>query len=211
MGAKIFEFGGWEMPLEYEGMIKEHESVRNSAGLFDVSHMGEVLIQGEDSQKFIQNLVTNDISILKNNEVIYTLMCYENGNVVDDLLLYKFNNYDFLLVINAGNIDKDIAWINDKSKSYEVNIKNISDETSQLAIQGPKSQEILQNIVDIDLNEIKFFSFKKDLNVCKTPCIVSRTGYTGEDGFEIYCKNEDVENIWNVVLGHLQAQGAVIR
>lgn len=200
MGAKIFEFGGWEMPLEYEGMIKEHESVRNNAGLFDVSHMGEILIQGEDSQRFIQNLVTNDISILKDNEVIYTLICYENGNVVDDLLIYKFNNYDFLLVINAGNIDKDIAWINEKSKGYEVNINNISDDMSQLAIQGPKSQEILQNIVDIDLNEIKFFNFEKDLNVCKKTCIVSRTGYTGEDGFEIYCKNEDVKIIWNELL-----------
>jgi len=190
IGSKLFEFCGWEMPLEYEGMIKEHEIVRNSAGLFDVSHMGEVSIEGKEASTFIQNLVTNDISNLRDNEVIYTPMCYENGGVVDDLLVYKFNEQKFLLVINAGNIDKDINWIQKNSEGYEVNINNISQEISQLAIQGPKSQEILQKLTDIDLNEIKFFNFKSDIRVRNKPCIISRTGYTGEDGFEIYCKNE---------------------
>ena len=200
MGAKLFEFCGWEMPLEYEGMIKEHEIVRNSAGLFDVSHMGEVSIEGKEASTFIQNLVTNDISNLRDNEVIYTPMCYENGGVVDDLLVYKFNEEKFLLVINAGNIDKDINWIQKNSEGYEVNINNISHEISQLAIQGPKSEEILQKLTDEDLSEIKFFNFKSDIRVCNKPCIISRTGYTGEDGFEIYCKNEYAKNIWNEIL-----------
>ncbi|WP_331681773.1 glycine cleavage system aminomethyltransferase GcvT, partial [Romboutsia sp.] len=200
IGAKFFEFSGWEMPLEYEGMIKEHKIVRNSAGLFDVSHMGEVCIEGKEASTFIQNLITNDISNLKDEEIIYTPMCYENGGVVDDLLVYKFNEEKFLLVINAGNIDKDINWIQENAKGYEVNISNISQEISQLAVQGPKSKEILQKLTDVDLNEIKFFNFKSDITVCNKPCIISRTGYTGEDGFEIYCKNEYAKNIWNEIL-----------
>lgn len=200
MGAKFLEFGGWDMPLEYEGMIKEHEAVRNSAGIFDVSHMGEVIIEGNESEKFIQNLVTNNIENMKKEEIIYTLMCYENGGVVDDLLVYKFNDEKFLLVINAGNIEKDFDWMIKNKENYDIDIKNISKEISQLAIQGPKSQEILQNIVDISLDEIKFFNFKSDINILGIKCIVSRTGYTGEDGFEIYCKNEDVNKIWSELL-----------
>lgn len=199
LGAKLVEFAGWEMPLEYEGINKEHEKVRKSAGIFDVSHMGEVQIKGAESEKFIQNLVTNDISALKINDIIYTPMCYENGGVVDDLLIYKFGEEDYLLVINAGNIDKDVAWIIKQSEGYNVDIKNISSEVSQLAIQGPKAEEILQ-ITDIDLNSIKFYKSIPSTKVCGCPCLVSRTGYTGEDGFEIYCKNKYVEIIWNEVL-----------
>ncbi|HDN2378380.1 TPA: aminomethyl-transferring glycine dehydrogenase subunit GcvPA [Clostridioides difficile] len=200
LGAKLVEFAGWEMPLEYEGINKEHEKVRKSAGIFDVSHMGEVQIKGAESEKFIQNLVTNDISTLKINDIIYTPMCYENGGVVDDLLIYKFGEEDYLLVINAGNIDKDVAWIIKQSEGYNVDIKNISSEVSQLAIQGPKAEEILQKITDIDLNSIKFYKSIPSIIVCGCPCLVSRTGYTGEDGFEIYCKNKYVEIIWNEVL-----------
>ncbi|HBF6021065.1 TPA: aminomethyl-transferring glycine dehydrogenase subunit GcvPA [Clostridioides difficile] len=200
LGAKLVEFAGWEMPLEYEGINKEHEKVRKSAGIFDVSHMGEVQIKGAESEKFIQNLVTNDISALKINDIIYTPMCYENGGVVDDLLIYKFGEEDYLLVINAGNIDKDVAWIIKQSEGYNVDIKNISSEVSQLAIQGPKAEEILQKITDIDLNSIKFYKSIPSTKVCGCPCLVSRTGYTGEDGFEIYCKNKYVEIIWNEVL-----------
>ncbi|EQG76204.1 glycine cleavage system T protein [Clostridioides difficile DA00165] len=195
LGAKLVEFAGWEMPLEYEGINKEHEKVRKSAGIFDVSHMGEVQIKGAESEKFIQNLVTNDISTLKINDIIYTPMCYENGGVVDDLLIYKFGEEDYLLVINAGNIDKDVAWIIKQSEGY-----NLSSEVSQLAIQGPKAEEILQKITDIDLNSIKFYKSIPSTKVCGCPCLVSRTGYTGEDGFEIYCKNKYVEIIWNEVL-----------
>ncbi|MGL5315246.1 MAG: aminomethyl-transferring glycine dehydrogenase subunit GcvPA [Peptostreptococcaceae bacterium] len=200
LGAKFLAFGGWDMPLEYDSMIREHGYVRNSAGIFDVSHMGEVMVEGYDSEKFIQSLITNDINNMKDNEAIYTLMCYENGGVVDDLLVYKFNNVKFLLVINAGNIAKDFEWIMNNKANHNIDIKNISDEISQLAIQGPKAQEILQNIVNINLDEIKFFNFKSDVSILESKCLISRTGYTGEDGFEIYCKNEDVNKIWSELL-----------
>ena len=200
LGAKFFEFAGWEMPLEYEGMSKEHESVRKNAGIFDVSHMGEVIIKGEDAEKFIQNLVTNDIYELKERGVIYTPMCYEDGGVVDDLLIYKFKKDDFMLVINASNTQKDVNWINEKSKEYKVLVEDISNKVSQLAVQGPKAQEIIQKLTQTNLDDIKFFNFNTNIQICKLPCLISRTGYTGEDGFEIYCKNEDASNIFNEIL-----------
>ncbi|MGL6104945.1 aminomethyl-transferring glycine dehydrogenase subunit GcvPA [Romboutsia sp.] len=200
MGAKFLAFSGWDMPLEYESMLREHNAVRERAGLFDVSHMGEVLVEGIEAEKIVQNLVTNDIKTLNENQVIYTLMCYEDGGVVDDLLVYKYNSNKFLLVINAGNIDKDISWIRENSKGYNVEIKDICEETSQLAIQGPKAQEILQKIVEVDLNDIEFFYFRDDIKVCNLSCMISRTGYTGEDGFEIYCENKYVKTIWNEIL-----------
>ena len=161
LGARLFPFAGWDMPVEYEGLVKEHNMVRESAGLFDVSHMGEVIIKGKDSEKFIQNLITNDIKDMKNNEVIYSPMCYENGCVVDDLLVYKYNNEHYLLVINAGNISKDLKWIIENSKNYEVDIKDISSHVAQLAIQGPKAESILQKISKVNLSEITFFTFKE--------------------------------------------------
>ena len=199
LGARLFAFAGWDMPVEYEGLVKEHNMVRESAGLFDVSHMGEVIIKGKDSEKFIQNLITNDIKDMKNNEVIYSPMCYENGCVVDDLLVYKYNNEHYLLVINAGNISKDLKWIIENSKNYEVDIKDISSHVSQLAIQGPKAESILQKISKVNLSEITFFTFK-EINILDIPCIVSRTGYTGEDGFEVYCENKYVKSIWDELL-----------
>ncbi|MGL5348706.1 MAG: aminomethyl-transferring glycine dehydrogenase subunit GcvPA [Peptostreptococcaceae bacterium] len=200
MGAKFLEFSGWDMPLEYEGITKEHQHVRNNVGLFDVSHMGEITIEGTDSESFIQYLITNDISNIRNNEVIYTFMCYENGGVVDDLLVYKYNNEKYLLVINAGNIEKDYNWIIQNSSNYKINVKNISSEISQLAVQGPKAEVILQSVVNINLSDIKFFNFRDDVYILGVQCIISRTGYTGEDGFEIYCKNEYVNNIWDELL-----------
>lgn len=199
LGARLFAFAGWDMPVEYEGLIKEHNMVRENSGLFDVSHMGEVIVKGKDAEKFIQNLITNDILNMKNNDVVYSPMCYENGCVVDDLLVYKYNNEHYLLVINAGNIDKDVDWIIKNSKSYNIDITNVSSYISQLAIQGPKAEEILQSLSDVNLSEIKFFTFK-ELNILNTTCIVSRTGYTGEDGFEIYCENRYVKDIWNSLL-----------
>ena len=199
-GAKFFEFAGWEMPLEYEGMVKEHHSVRNSCGLFDVSHMGEVIVKGKDAKEFIQYLITNDISIMNDNQVLYSPMCYEDGGVVDDLLVYKFNKEYYLLVLNAGNTDKDVDYILDKSSKFDVKINNVSSKISQLAIQGPKSEKILQEFIDIDLNTVEFFYMNSNVKVCNKNCLISRTGYTGEDGFEIYCKNEDVKEIWESIL-----------
>ncbi len=200
LNAKMFEFAGWEMPLEYTSATKEHDYVRKSAGLFDVSHMGEVEVKGEDAFNFIQYLITNDISNLKKNEILYSPMCYENGMTVDDLLVYMMEENNYLLIINAGNIDKDFQWIKKQSENFNVKINNISNEVCQLAIQGPKAEEILSKLTDTNLSEIEFYKFKNNVSVCGEKCIVSRTGYTGEDGFEIYCENNSIEKIWNSIL-----------
>lgn len=181
------------MPVEYEGLIKEHNMVRENAGLIDVSYICELIIKVKGSEKCIQNLITNDIGNMKNNEAVYSPMCYENGYVVDDLLVYKYNNEYYLLVINASNIDKDLDWIIKNSKNYEVDVKDISSLVSQLAIQGTKAEKILKNFLEINLSNINFLIFK-EVNILNTPCIVSRTGYTGEDGFEIYCENKYVNH-----------------
>lgn len=200
LNAKMFEFAGWEMPLEYTSAVKEHEHVRKSAGLFDVSHMGEVEVRGDEAQQFIQYLITNDVSNLKADEILYSPMCYENGTTVDDLLVYKRGQNDYLLIINAGNIDKDYEWIVENSKKFNVETKNISDKVAQLALQGPLAEEILSKLTNQDLSQIEFYKFKQDVDVCGEPCIVSRTGYTGEDGFEIYCDKNVAQKIWNAIL-----------
>ncbi|UEL49024.1 aminomethyl-transferring glycine dehydrogenase subunit GcvPA [Terrisporobacter hibernicus] len=200
LNAKMFEFVGWEMPLEYTSATKEHDYVRRSAGLFDVSHMGEVEVKGKDAFNFIQYLITNDITNLKAEEIIYSPMCYENGMTVDDMLVYMVSEENYLLVINAGNIDKDYEWITKQSEKFDVNINNISSNISQLAIQGPKAEDILSKLVNINLSDIEFYKFKNNVEVCGEKCIVSRTGYTGEDGFEIYCDENVVDKIWNDIL-----------
>lgn len=200
LGAKLVDFAGWEMPLEYQGINKEHEMVRNKSGMFDVSHMGEIEVKGEGSEAFLQYLLTNDFSKLKENSISYTPMCYENGGVVDDLLVYKLADKDYLLVVNASNIEKDYEWILKHSKNFDVTVKDRSDEISLIAIQGPKAEEILQKATDVELEAIKFYKFAQDADVLNKKCIVSRTGYTGEDGFEIYCKNEDLKEIWDGLL-----------
>lgn len=206
-GGKIVEFSGWAMPVQYEGIICEHEAVRNAAGLFDVSHMGEVEIKGPDAYKFLQNLVTNDVAVLKDNQILYTLMCSENGGVVDDLLVYKFSRVHFYLVINAGNIEKDFKWMFSNKGFYNVQISNSSSNVAQVAIQGPKAQIILQKITNIDLNEIKFFYFKQDVFVDGIKCTISRTGYTGEDGFEIYTPIGKIEKLWHKLIKIGQGEG----
>ena len=200
LNAKMFEFAGWEMPLEYTSAVKEHEHVRKSAGLFDVSHIGEVEVRGDEAQQFIQYLITNDVSNLKADEILYSPMCYENGTTVDDLLVYKRGQNDYLLIINAGNIDKDYEWIVENSKKFNVETKNISDKVAQLALQGPLAEEILSKLTNQDLSQIEFYKFKQNVDVCGEPCIVSRTGYTGEDGFEIYCDKNVAQKIWNAIL-----------
>ncbi|PAB57720.1 glycine cleavage system aminomethyltransferase GcvT [Anaeromicrobium sediminis] len=199
-GGKIIDFSGWELPVQYEGITPEHEATRNKAGLFDVSHMGEVEVKGKDAFKFVQNLVTNDVSALEDNQVLYTFMCYEDGGVVDDLLVYRFNEEHFFLVINASNVDKDFDWMKKNSDGYDIDVVNISEALSQLAIQGPHAQEILQKLTDTDLTEIKFFYCKRNVNVAGASCLVSRTGYTGEDGFEIYLDHDNAEMVWEKLM-----------
>lgn len=199
-GGKVIDFAGWALPVQYEGIMEEHNAVRNTAGLFDVSHMGEVEVKGSDAFNYIQNLITNDLSTLVDNQVLYTMMCYPTGGVVDDLLVYKFSNDHYYLVINAGNIYKDYKWMLDQRGNYSVDVINISDQISELAIQGPKAQYILQKLTDIDLSSIGFFYCNRKVNIDGVECLVSRTGYTGEDGFEIYFPNEFASKLWNTIL-----------
>lgn len=206
--GKIIDFGGWALPVEYSGIITEHEAVRNKAGLFDVSHMGEITVKGEDSEKYLQMVLTNDISVLKNNQIAYTTMCYEDGGVVDDLLVYKYNNIDYLLVVNASNTDKDFEWL-ENHVFGNVEVKNVSHEYSLLALQGPEAQSILQKHVKEDLNEIEYYHFKDNINVAGINALVSRTGYTGEDGFELYLASEDGSKMWDLLLETGKEEGLV--
>lgn len=200
LGGKIIDFAGWELPVQYEGIIEEHEAVRNAAGMFDVSHMGEVELKGPDAFKFVQNLVTNDVSTLNDNQILYAMMCYENGGVVDDLLVYKFSQDHYYLVINASNVDKDFAWMQEQSKGYDISLENVSPSVSELAIQGPLAQDILQKVVDVDLKEIGFFYCNRNVTIEGAKCLVSRTGYTGEDGFEVYTDNDSIMKVWNKLM-----------
>lgn len=206
-GGKIIDFAGWALPVQYEGILAEHEAVRNNAGMFDVSHMGEIRVKGRQAEEFVQYLITNDVSIMSDNQVIYAYMCYEDGGIVDDLLVYKYNDSDYLLVVNACNIEKDYEWMKKNAGGYDVEVANISDEVSEIALQGPKAEEILQGLTDTNLSEITFFRFRDKVNIAGKECLMSRTGYTGEDGFEIYMSNEDAGYIWDKLLDAGRSKG----
>ncbi|MDR7072708.1 glycine cleavage system aminomethyltransferase GcvT [Fictibacillus barbaricus] len=198
-GGKVIDFGGWELPVQFSSIKEEHEAVRTKAGLFDVSHMGEFDVKGPNALSFLQYTMTNDVSKLQNGQAQYTVMCYENGGTVDDLLVYKRAENDYLLVVNASNIEKDFEWL--QSHITEgVELINVSSEYAQLAIQGPKAENILQKLTDTDLSEIGFFRFKDQVSLAGITALVSRTGYTGEDGFEIYLNQADAEKLWTQIL-----------
>jgi len=196
LGARIVDFSGWLMPVQYESIIKEHEAVRSNAGIFDVSHMGEFLLKGKDIIPFLQYIMINDLRLLEVSKGQYSCMCYENGTVVDDLMYYEEKEDLFRMIVNAGNIEKDFQWLNTHIEKKDVTIQDLSPERSRLAFQGPKTDDLLQPLVDIDLSDIKRFYFKH----CKLnniPIFLARTGYTGEKGFEISFANKYAEEIWN--------------
>lgn len=207
-GGKIIDFGGWELPVQYTGIIEEHEQVRNAAGLFDVSHMGEITVKGSDAEKLIQKLVTNNILGAKEYQAVYSPMCYPDGGVVDDLLVYKYTSQDYLLIVNASNTDKDFEWIQQNLEG-DVEIQNVSSHYAQLAIQGPKAEAILQKLTDTPLSEIKFFYFKPKVSLEGIEALVSRTGYTGEDGFEIYVAFGNAVQVWEKLLAAGKEEGLV--
>ncbi|MGE8204493.1 glycine cleavage system aminomethyltransferase GcvT [Heyndrickxia sp. NPDC080065] len=199
-GGKTIDFGGWDLPVQFSSIKEEHEAVRTRAGLFDVSHMGEITVKGKDSTSYLQKMMTNDISKVQNGGAQYTAMCYPNGGTIDDLLVYKYADDDYLLVVNASNIEKDFSWLNEHLEG-EVGVENISDHIGQLALQGPLAENILQKLSkDKNLDDIKFFKFDAHVNLNGKDVLISRTGYTGEDGFEIYCKAEDTVSLWNEIL-----------
>lgn len=208
LGGKIIDFGGWELPVQYSGILEEHEHVRSAAGLFDVSHMGEIEVKGSDAKKFIQKLITNDISKMVEGQIMYSPMCYPDGGVVDDLLVYKYNEEHYFIVVNASNSDKDYQWMKDNSEG-RMEIKNLSSEYAQLAIQGPKAEFILQKLTDVSLSDIKFYYFKPEVKVNGINSIVSRSGYTGEDGFEIYTSPAEATGLWDKLLEAGKDEGLV--
>ncbi|MGD7043949.1 glycine cleavage system aminomethyltransferase GcvT [Jeotgalibacillus proteolyticus] len=207
-GGKTIDFGGWALPVQFSSIKEEHEAVRTKAGLFDVSHMGEVDVRGKDSLQYLQKMMTNDLSKLKNNEALYTAMCYENGGTVDDLLVYKLKDDHYLLVINASNIDKDAAWLQ-KHVNEEVQVTDISPKIAQLAIQGPKAEAILQQMTETNLSQIPFFHFQNDVHIKGVSALVSRTGYTGEDGFELYCQADHAPVLWKEILEEGKKEGLI--
>lgn len=198
-GGKLIDFGGWELPVEYRGIIAEHHQVRSEAGLFDVSHMGEINVVGEQAEKFVNKLVTNDISDMAANQIRYSPMCYDDGGVVDDLMVYKFNDTHFLLIVNAANTEKDFTWMQEHLLPG-VKVANVSDSYAEIALQGPLSREILQPLCDVDLESIKYYWFRPGVKVAGMECLVSRTGYTGEDGFELYVDPDHACALWEAIL-----------
>lgn len=200
LGGNVVDYAGWFLPVQYTGLIPEHEAVRNAAGIFDVSHMGEITVKGKDAVAFVDYLMTNDITKIVDNQIIYTLMCYPDGGVVDDLLVYRYESDYLYLVVNASNTGKDYAWMLEHKGDFDVEIENISDSVGEVALQGPFAQKILQKLTDFDLDKIEFFHLQRDISVDGVNCMISRTGYTGEDGFEIYADNEGIVKVWNSVL-----------
>lgn len=198
-GAKIIEFFSWEMPLEYRGIIDEHLAVRTRAGLFDVSHMGEISVAGKDALAFLQYLTPNDVSLLSPGHAQYTALTTPQGTFVDDLLIYCLSSDEYLLVVNAANTDKDFQWVQNHAPGFIIRVENQSDLYTQLALQGPLAQQILQPLTDIRLEEVKSFWFSRG-RVAGEEALVSRTGYTGEDGFEIYTLSLNPGAIWEAIL-----------
>ena len=195
-GGKLVDFHGWELPVQYsEGIIKEAKAVRETMGVFDVSHMGEIFLRGKDALKLAEYLVTNNVSKLKYGEICYTPMCYKDGGIVDDLLVYKKTSEEILMVVNASNVEKDFNWIKSQSEAFDVEVLNLSDKYAQLAVQGPKVEEHLQEYSGVRLDQIPFYSFKEG-RFNGIDCLISRTGYTGEDGFEFYTSPEAAIPLW---------------
>ncbi|WP_082295037.1 glycine cleavage system aminomethyltransferase GcvT [Sporosarcina ureilytica] len=207
-GGKTIDFGGWDLPVQFSSIKAEHEAVRTKAGLFDVSHMGEVLVTGKGSLPYLQKMMTNDVSKLKIGQAQYTAMCYENGGTVDDLLIYKRDEDNYLLVVNASNLEKDLDWMNEHI-TEDVVIEDQSSDYALLALQGPRAEAILQSLTTEPLNDIKFFRFKEDVEICGQKVLISRTGYTGEDGFELYASPESIVVLWDAILMAGEHEGLV--
>lgn len=209
-GVKLADFHGWELPIHFaSGIQAEHRSVRTSAGLFDVSHMGEILIEGPDAEGYLDQLVTSSVHSMKNGQARYTLMCYPNGTVVDDLLIFRISEMQFLLVVNASNIAKDFSWITQDNPLAQGDssipvVKNQSDAWALLALQGPKAEALLESLVP-GAGDLKGFTFRDDFTLDGMPLLISRTGYTGEDGFEIYLNAEDAPQLWSILTDRYSA------
>ena len=196
-GGKMVPFAGYLMPVQFAGIIEEHRHVRTKAGLFDVSHMGEVEVRGPEALKFVSCVTVNDPAALAVGQVQYSAMCYPDGGIVDDLLVYRYPEH-FFLVVNASNLDKDFSWLQEQAKGFDVSLTNTSDQVAQLALQGPQAESLLQRICDLKLSEMKFYWFATG-KVDGVEMLISRTGYTGEDGFELYFDPKQADRIWQAL------------
>ena len=208
LGARLIDFGGWELPVQYTGILEEHQQVRAAAGLFDVSHMGEITVKGDGATDFLDRLLTNRVSGIAEGRVVYSPMCYPDGGCVDDLLAYRMGPEDWLLVVNAGNTDKDFEWIRSNGPAG-VHIRNVSADYAQLAVQGPASVDILAPLTEEDLSTLGFFRFRPRVLLAGIPVILSRTGYTGEDGFELYAAAGDGPALWDALMDAGRDKGLV--
>ncbi|MCI6295733.1 MAG: glycine cleavage system aminomethyltransferase GcvT [Bacteroidales bacterium] len=205
LGAKMVPFGGFEMPIQYTDITDEHQAVRNACGVFDVSHMGEVLVTGPEAERYVQHIFTNDVAGAPVGKIFYGMMLHPHGGTVDDLLVYKMGDEKFFLVINAANIDKDYAWITEQAKDFDVQTENQSEYYGQLAVQGPEAERVVEEVLGLTCKELEFYTFK----LIETPqetLIVSRTGYTGEDGFEIYGSHAYIQQAWDKLIDSKQAK-----
>jgi aminomethyltransferase len=194
LGGKMVDFGGWELPVQFSGIIEEHEAVRTRAGVFDVSHMGEITVRGPQALELLQRNTCNDVAKLENGRAQYTGLLYPTGGFVDDILIYRNGADDYFVVVNASNSDKDFEWLRDNMEGLDVDVRNVSADYAQLALQGPQSEQLLQPMTDVDLARMKYYHFGTG-SVDGAPAIVSRTGYTGEDGFEVYVAPEHAPRI----------------
>ncbi|MBQ3700450.1 MAG: glycine cleavage system aminomethyltransferase GcvT [Prevotella sp.] len=194
-GALMSPFGGFIMPIQYTNIVDEHQAVRQACGVFDVSHMGEVLVSGSQAERYVNYIFTNDVSGMPDGKILYGMMCYDNGGVVDDLLVYKMASDRFFLVINAANIDKDWAWIQEQAAGYDVTLEHQSEQYGELAIQGPQAEDVMEHVLGISCKELSFYTFKQIGDI-----IVSRTGYTGEDGFEVYATPYYISECWDKLM-----------
>ena len=199
LGALISPFGGFDMPIQYTGIVDEHNAVRQACGIFDVSHMGEVLVTGPESEKFVNYIFTNDIADAPDGKIFYGMMLHPTGGVVDDLLVYKMGEKRFFLVINAGNIDKDIAWIMDKANGFDVTVEHQSDKYGEVAVQGPDTEAVIEGVLGIPCAEMVFYTCK-EVEYNGETIIISRTGYTGEDGFELYGSHAFTNEVWDKLI-----------
>lgn len=199
LGALMSPFAGFDMPIQYAGITEEHNAVRGHVGVFDVSHMGEVRVKGPDAYKFVSHIFVNDVTGAPDGQIFYGMMCYENGGTVDDLLVYKVNDEEYFLVINASNIDKDVAWIKKNAEGFNVTVEDESPVYGELAVQGPEAEETMERVLGLPVKDIPFYNFKT-FKVPGEEIIVSRTGYTGEDGFEIYGSHDYTINVWDKLM-----------
>jgi aminomethyltransferase len=207
LGARMVEFSGWEMPVQYTGILEEHRAVRTAAGLFDIDHMGQVRVTGPDALAYLQHLLTANFSDMEINTAKYAVMCYADGTCVDDTFVYRFEN-EWMVVVNAGNRDKDNLWMNGQASGFDVTLKDVSDEFYMLALQGPLAEQVLQKLEAFNLAELKYHH-AREFHINGERGIVARTGYTGEDGFELFIPNAYGKHVWDAILDAGKAVGVM--